>query len=661
MTPIYLALGLLLLGSLLALGLKGNLTRAWVSIGCQGLASLIVLAAVLPVLFGGPELHDQIAWSYPVDRILFRVDALTAFFLAFSLPMTLLGSIYAVGYLAPSFDKKSNAGVHFALLSLVSLSFILIYAVQNAMVFLLGWEIAALSAWLLVIWDHRNPKIRFAGFNYLVSTHLSFLFLIAAFMVIHSVASGYDFPGFEPFLRVSSPLRNLAFLLFMTSFGLKSAFFPFHTWLPRAHSAAPAHVSALMSGVIHKAGIYGMIRMGLLIGTPDSWMGWYIVGFSALSAFVGVLYTVTQRDLKRLLGYSSTENVGIAGIGIGLGFLGLHGHLPALVAFGFGGALLHVFNHALFKCLLFYAAGSIYRMTHTIDLEKLGGLNRQMPHTALFFLLGGLAISALPPFNGFVSEFLIYAGLFDPSVPDPRARVILVLAAGLLAFVGGISAIAITRAFGVSFLGSSRDSRHVAEGESPRTMRFAMSCHALGVIIIGLFPALGVRLVQHPTRQLLRLLPGSPGESPVLENSLNIVSPLSYASGALIVAVGLMVLARRTFAMGAQRGPTWGCGYVAVNPRMQYTGSSFSAQFISVFQRVLAVLRREKLPEGPFPGHGFLNTHYVDATERKMFKVIGAGEKWITAWTTRMREETTLSFGLGLIALVILLVLIVSS
>lgn len=661
MILVYSATVILLLGALLSLIVSGNFRRAQLSIGSQAIACLLVLVAAVPVWFGAPDLVSRLDWSYPVNEILFRVDPLAAFFLSFSLPMTLLGTLYAVGYLAPTFDKKRHAGTHFALLNMVSVSFILIYTLENAMVFLLGWEIAALSAWLLVIWDYKNQKIRFAGFNYLVSTHLSLLFLVAAFMVIHSATGGFDFAGYKSFLKVSSPLRSVAFLLLMTSFGLKSAFFPFHTWLPRAHSAAPAHVSALMSGVIHKAGLYGMIRIVLLMESPDRWMGWSVVAFSALSAFMGALYTVTQRDIKRLLGYSSTENVGIAGIGIGLGMIGLQLEQPTLVTVGFAGAILHILNHALFKCLLFYAAGSIYRMTHTVDLERLGGLAKKMPQTATTFLIGGLAISALPPFNGFVSEFLIYSGLFNGSVTPDISRAILIGVAALLAFVGAVSAMAITRSFGIAFLGSPRDTHVVSKGESPISMRATMFFHVAGIAVIGLMPIVGTSLVVAPTQQLVNLLPQATATSAVIAETLSITAPIAWVVLALLCTALVLLLARRLLVSDrTRRHVTWGCGYPTTNTRMQYTGSSFSASFMTVFDSLLQLIRRERLPQGPFPESGFLNTHCVDAVERRMFKVLGEGEDWIAKGSVGFREEAPFSFGVALLTLLILVGLILT-
>jgi hydrogenase-4 component B len=392
--------------------------RAALGIGSQLIATLLVWLAVAPVLMGGAPVVGELPWAHPVGTLRIRLDGLGAFFLSWSLPMTLLGAVYAAGYLRPQFASR-HVGVHYALLNLTSLSFVLVYSADHALVFLLGWEIAALAAWLLVIWDYSNQKVRFAGFNYLVSTHLGLIFLVAAFMILYTHSGSWGLGSFGHWLQAHpGSERDLVFLLLLASFALKSAFFPFHSWLPRAHAAAPAHVSALMSGVIHKAGLYALVRFVLLMGQPDEWMGWFLLGFGALSALIGAFYTVGQRDLKRLLGYSSTENVGIAGMGLGIGCLGLTWGNATLVAVGFAGALMHVLNHAFFKCQLFYAASAVYQAAHGVDMERLGGLARLMPWTAVSFLVGGIAISALPPFNGFASEFLIYTGLYtDEPVP----------------------------------------------------------------------------------------------------------------------------------------------------------------------------------------------------------------------------------------------------
>jgi hydrogenase-4 component B len=532
---------------------------------------------------------------------------------------------------------------------------VLVYTGEHALVFLLGWEIAALAAWLLVIWDYTDQKVRFAGFNDLVSTHIGLIFLVAAFMILYTHSASWDLGTFGQWLRANAGSeRNLVFLLLVTSFGLKSAFFPFHSWLPRAHAAAPAHVSALMSGVIHKAGLYALVRFVFLTAQPDEWMGWFLIAFSALSAVIGALYTVGQRDLKRLLGYSSTENVGIAGIGFGIGCLGLTWGNATLVALGFAGGLLHVLNHAFFKCQLFYAAGAVYLATLTVDIEKLGGLSRLMPWTALSFLLGGVAICALPPLNGFTSEFVIYSGLFNGEPIGAWAKMALCVGGALLAFVGAVSALSITRAFGVVFLGAPRNASVPHAAEVSRWMLLPMSVHAVGVVVLGVMPVLGFMLVQGSVELALATLP-TPSID-VLQPIADTLTRIGMISGALALAIGLLIWWRSKVAPGPTASHvTWGCGYGAPNPRMAYTGSSFSSDFIARFKGVMVMLRRQKAPAGYFPTDAYLVTDCVDAVERRLFSVIGHGDTSATDLSSKLREDDPrVAFAAALIAIVMI-------
>jgi len=538
----------LLLGAALALALKSNRLSAAAALISQAVACVLVLAGIAPLLSGAPPMELSWSWPPPIERVSLHVDGLGAFFLAWSLPMTLLGTLFATGYLKPHLDKGRQGGTHYALLTITSLSFVIVYSVQNALLFLLGWEIAAVAAWLLVIWDYKNQKVRFAGFNYIVSTHVGLFVLVAAFMLLHSATNSMEFSAFGTFLSQPSPTRSTVFMLLGVAFALKSAFFPFHTWLPRAHAAAPAHVSALMSGVIHKAGLFGFLRFTLLMGKPEEWMGWTVLAFGGLSALFGVLSTATQRDLKRLLGYSSTENVGIVAIGFGVGYLGWTWELPALAALGFAGGLLHLFNHALFKCLLFYAAGAVYHATHTVDLERLGGLARRLPRTAGLFLLGGLAISALPPLNGFVSELIIYSGLLSGVAPRAEQNVLLTVVAAGLAFVGAVSALSMIRAFGVTFLGNPREPQLPVGEDAPAPMLVPMVLHAAGVVLVGVAPAAALALVHGA----LVPFPMADAAGPALVP----LAPALWASRA--VAVGLLVAgvvgcAQRALELSCQR------------------------------------------------------------------------------------------------------------
>ena len=647
---------LLLVGGAACLLPAGNRLRAAIGLASQAVAMVLVLMIALPVALGGTPLEGTLAWAHPVGTLRIRLDALGAFFLAWSLPMTLLGSVYAVGYLRRHFGTERHVGVHYALLNMTALSFILVYTADHALVFLLGWEIAALAAWLLVIWDYPNQKVRFAGFNYLVSTHVGLIFLVAAFMILYAHSASWDLGSFGRWLRENPGTeRNLVFLLLLASFGLKSAFFPFHSWLPRAHAAAPAHVSALMSGVIHKAGLYALVRFILLIGRPDEWMGWFLIGFSLLSAVIGALYTVGQRDLKRLLGYSSTENVGIAGLGFGVGCLGLAWGDPALTAVGFAGGLLHVLNHAFFKCQLFYAAGAVYQSTHTVDVERLGGIARLMPLTAMAFLLGGLAISALPPLNGFASEFLIYSGLFTGQPIPPWAKVALAGTAAGLAFVGAVSALSITRAFGVVFLGSPRDASIERPQEASAWMLAPTLVHAAGVVVLGVAPVLGLALVESSAALALAALPSTGRDllEPLRDLSATLTR-IGAISAALAAAIAAAWWLRGRFGRReARRHVTWGCGYTAPNARMQYTGSSFSWDFSRHFRWLMVLLRRQRAPQGPFPSDAYLVTDCVDAVERRLFSAIKRSDESAAEISRNLREDDPrLAFAGTLLAIV---------
>ena len=647
MTLFLASFPVLLLGAALSAGLRNNKLSALAAILSQAVATILVLAGIAPLLTGAPPLVLSWSWPPPIEHVSLHIDGLSAFFLAWSLPMTLLGTVFATGYLKPHLDRGRRGGTHYALLTVVSLSFVIVYSVDNALVFLLGWEIAAVAAWLLVIWDSSNQKIRFAGFNYIVSTQIGLFVLVAAFMLLHSATGSMEFAAFGTFLSQQSAMRSTIFMLLGVAFALKSAFFPFHSWLPRAHAAAPAHVSALMSGVIHKAGLFGFLRFTLLMGKPEEWMGWTVLGFGGASALFGVMSTATQRDLKRLLGYSSTENVGIGAMGLGVGYLGWAWGLPGLAMIGFAGGLLHLFNHALFKCLLFYAAGAVYHATHTVDLERLGGLAKRLPRTAALFLIGAIAICALPPLNGFVSELVIYSGLLSGLAPHPGQNVLLTVAAAGLAFVGAVSAFSMVRAFGVAFLGNPRQPQLPVGEEAPASMMVPMGLHAIGVLVVGVVPSAALFLVNgalHP-------FPLFAAAGTALEP----LAPAIWLSRAL--AATLVIAGVWSWLQGrqARRSATWGCGYTAPTPRMQYTGSSFAEHFARIFDAFLPVLRRGRVPDELFPQQpSAVATHHPDPVERRIFEVLGHGEEYVSLANERIPDQPRFAFAAGLIALFVI-------
>jgi hydrogenase-4 component B len=409
-----------------------------------------------------------------------------------------------------------------------------------------------------------------------------------------------------------------------------------------------------MSGVIHKAGLFGLLRFALLMGRPEEWMGFWLLGFGVISAVFGVFYSATQRDLKRMLGYSSTENVGIAAIGFGAGYLGWAWDRPSLAVTGFAGGLLHIINHAVFKCLLFYAAGSVHRAAHGVDLERLGGLARHLPQTASLFLIGGLASCALPPLNGFVSELLIYSGLLSGLAPAAEANIALLATSATLAMVGAAGALAFTRAFGICFLGKSREPERRTGRDAPWSMLGPMWIHAGLVVLLGCAPEIGAQLVEaalgpFPFR--------AAAHAPVLAGLGGALGASRALALALFGALAVAAWRRQS----SRLGPTWSCGYTAVTARMQYTANSFSEQFARMVDGFVPGLRRERLPEQVFPSQpGHLSIHHPDAVERRLFEVLGRGENLITRAAARISEQPRFAFAAGLLTLIIAASLLMS-
>ncbi len=646
MTLLLIAAGFLIAGAFLTFLPRRH--PAVMAIASQAIASALTVYAILPVLLRGEVWDATWVLGFPLDVVDTHADALSAFFLVWSLPLTLLGTIYAAGYLKLSIAHGRHGAQHFALLNVVSLSFLIIYTAQNALVFLLGWELAAIAAWLLVIWEYRNQKVRFAGFNYLVSTHVGLFALVAALMFLHGQTGSMDLRSFSAFLAVPSSGRNIVFCLLALSFALKSAFFPVHSWLPRAHAAAPAHVSALMSGVIHKAGLYAFLRFTLLLGVPEEWMGWAVLAFGTASAVFGAVYAASQHDLKRLIGYSSTENVGIAAMGFGLAYLGMAWHTPALVAIGIAGGALHLVNHAATKCLLFYTAGAVHTATHCVDLRRLGGLLRSLPATGALMLGGVLAISGLPPLNGFVSEFVLYAGLFGGGGHSALANVALVATGALLAFVAAVGTFAMLRAFGLAFLGSPRDpSLHVGP-EVGGTMLLPMTLHGVAIGALGLMPV----AVLGSMGPLLALF-GAAGSLGVVTSA---VAPVQLGSRVLVVLLATLCAGGWFFGRNARRHVTWGCGYPSGTSRMQYTGSSFSEQLIRMLATLLPQHSRIKLSRRIFPrGPGHVELHVPDAVEGRIFEVLGRGEDLFVRTAAAVPEEPRFAFAAGLGVVLVLI------
>jgi NADH:ubiquinone oxidoreductase subunit 5 (subunit L)/multisubunit Na+/H+ antiporter MnhA subunit len=408
--------------------------------------------------------------------------------------------------------------------------------------------------------------------------------------------------------------------LAVIGFGTKAGFMPLHVWLPEAHPAAPSHVSAVMSGVMIKTGIYGLIRALGFLGPPPAWWGWLLIAIGLSSGILGVLFALAQRDLKRLLAFSSVENIGIIALGLGLGLVGISSHVPLLAMLGFGGALLHVVNHALFKGLLFLGAGAVAHAAHTREIEQLGGLLKKMPWTGFAFLTGAMAICGLPPLNGFVSELMIYIGAFGESGSgDPAVAAPALLAIAGLALIGGLAAACFTKAFGIVFLGEPRSGKVEQAREVGVLMQVPMAILAALCLAIGLLAPVVIRALE-PV--LVSIAPVTPSLAALglgqvagwASTGVSVVLALG-ALGALFALLRSWLLHRRTVSAAG----TWDCGYAQPTARMQYTASSFADPINRVFRPFLRTRRAWRAPKGYFPGTASFATETPDLSREQIF------------------------------------------
>jgi hydrogenase-4 component B len=435
-----------------------------------------------------------------------------------------------------------------------------------------------------------------------------------------------------------------------------------HVWLPEAHPAAPSHVSAMMSGVMIKTGIYGLLRVLTMLGEPPTWWGWTLVGIGVVSGVMGVLYALSQHDLKRLLAYHSVENIGIIALGLGVGLLGITYESPAMAALGFTGALLHVINHAVFKSLLFLDAGAVLHAASTGEMDRLGGLLKRMPVTGTTFLIGAAAISGLPPLNGFVSELLIYlgamAGLDGQSHAAAAWPLIGVLVVGGLALIGGLAAACFSKAFGIVFLGEPRSDEAARAHEVGAAMRWPMVVLAGLCVVIGLAAPLWP-LVLQPAMAIL--VPDNLREAAASGAKQAAGSLLAMVVGSYVL-LGLIVLIaslRRKLLAGrrVEQTVTWGCGYAAPTPRMQYTASSFARPLTLWFRQFLQPTDELHQPRGLFPKNASLHTHTPDLFRRFVYEPLFAGIAWLAS-KLRWLQEGHIQIYVLYIALTILILLI---
>ena len=523
-----------------------------------------------------------------------RLDALGAFFLVVIGVGAIPAALYGAGYTAAYKDGRASLPLLGAMFNLFLLTMSLVTLADNVLTFILMWEGMSLTSYFLVMTEAGEERTRNAGLWYIGMTHAGLGMLLAAFLLLAGGAGSGAFADLRASAAsLTSGARDAVFVLAFLGFGSKAGIVPLHVWLPRAHPAAPSHVSALMSGVMIKMGIYGFLRVALdLMGGGPAWWGGLVLGVGVASALLGVLYALMEHDLKRLLAYHSVENVGIILIGIGTGLMFHRYGLMPLAALGFIGALYHVLNHATFKGLLFLGAGSVLHATHTRNMEEMGGLIKRMPWTALFFLIGAAAISALPPLNGFVSEWLIFQSLLGGvSIPVPEVVVLMPVAVGLLALTSGLAAACFVKAFGITFLALPRSPEAAHAHESPFSMRLgmallALACVGLGVAPFAVVPVLGTILAG------LGGLPDTRAEFTMnvflqTPSAFGQMSPTLMALG-LLLLLGLVPSVLWLLRLNRQRrlSDSWGCGRVGQTARMEYTATAFAEPLKRVFAEI---------------------------------------------------------------------------
>ncbi len=568
--------------NVLAHGLAAGAGVAGIVLGIAG------LLAPAPLILSLPS-------TLPLLTFAIRLDPLASFFVVTISLAGLSAAIYAFGYVTEFYGRVS-LGALGSLFNGFLLSMTLVVIADNGFFFLIVWELMSLLSYFLVVTEHEKPDVRHAGFFYLIMTHVGTGFIILAFLIFFQGAGSFSFETFRhPEQPLPEGMRTLVFLMALIGFGTKAGIVPLHVWLPYAHPAAPSHISALMSGVMIKTAIYALIRVyfDFLGGQFPWWWGFVVLVIGAVSALLGVMYALMEHDLKSLLAFHSVENIGIILLGIGAGMIFQTYGLKELAALGLLAGLYHTINHAMFKALLFLGAGSLLYVTHTRNMEEYGGLLRRMPWTGVFFLIGAVSISALPPTNGFVSEWLVFQSLFlSFQLPTVFLKLMLPIAAAMLALTSVLALACFAKAFGISFLALPRSAHaHHAE-EVPVPMRLGMALLAIVCVALGIAPMVVVPLLDRVASPFTgvsiegkvlaldgwALAPGnvefSSLSTPVLALLLVVLSMLGLG---LVVAFGGLVKKRYY--------KTWGCG-INLTPRMEYTATGFVQPIKRVFSTI---------------------------------------------------------------------------
>jgi hydrogenase-4 component B len=551
-------------------------------------------------------------WSGPIQLV---IDPLSGYFMLLINLICFCGILYGGGYLKPYLPKKSAVFISLHLFSFLWLhgAMLLVVSIQDGIAFLLAWELMSLFSFILVIFEAQKEATLKTGINYLLQMHLGFALIMLGFLIAANQTGDLSFNGVNKFFATKNNIP--LFLIFFSGFGIKAGFIPFHSWLPRAHPAAPSHVSGVMSGIMIKMGIYGIFRVITLLQADLQTIGILVLVAGIVAGLLGVIMAIMQHDLKKLLAYHSIENIGIIGIGMGVGLVGKASGEDYLMVLGFAGALLHTLNHALFKSLLFFTAGNVLYITHKINMDHLGGLAKNMRWTTAAFLIGALAISGLPPFNGFISEFLIYNALINQMSHSAFGMSLLSVASILsLVLIGGLCIYCFTKAFGLSFLGTRREIHPKEATEVPFRMLVPSFLLILVMLSIGLMPGIYVKQVIG----VVYSFTGVALDMPPIFAYLQSVSDVNIILIVVVVAIaGIRYYQHSRVKISS--GPTWGCGYTAGDFRHQYTPTSYAESLRELADPVIQYRKAYKPFEETevFPPPKSFHTESKDLIEEK--------------------------------------------
>ena len=578
----------------------------YVSAGITVCGSFLALFAV----FTAAADPASLSWSWPWLRVFvfdFTCDSLSLFFLVPIFFICPLAAVYGCQYFTDN-ARSLRSAINIFFTALLVASMALVVAAGNMLSFALAWELMSVSSFILVLYDYEKKEARLAGYLYFLFSQAGALLIFASFAVIFSHTGSFSFTGAE---SLPMPVKSVVFLLAFLGFGAKAGIMPVHIWLPHAHPAAPSHISALMSGVMIKMGIYGIIRVFFLLGDIDPMVGRMVLVCGIVSGVMGIVYALCKQNLKRLLAYSSVENIGIILIGAGLGMTGLALADTTMAVFGLAGCLLHVVNHSIFKSLLFFGAGVAIKKTGTGHVDDLGGLLKKMPVTGGTFLVGSLSIAGLPPFNGFISEFLIYFAAFQGLSHGPSTFFMAILAIIALAVIGGLASFCFTKVVGIVFLGEPRTGQAAKASEGGAAMTLPMAILTVACCIIGLFPESFIRFAVFALADGidLRLLDW--------DQVRTIGANLAFGSR-LLLAMFLAVLLLRTLLYRGRKvthGPTWGCGFTRPTARIQYTGTSFARSIVTFFRPLVVARETEVKLVSLFPGSTAYDSRVDDLAE----------------------------------------------